>query len=46
MKPIKLEDTNIKEILQRSPIDSNSVIDIVTNIVNDVKENGDEKIRH
>ncbi len=45
MKTVKLEDGNIKELLQRSQIDSNSVIDIVTDIVNNVKNNGDEKIR-
>lgn len=45
MKTVKLEDGNIKELLQRSQIDSNSVIDIVTDIINDVKNNGDEKIR-
>ena len=45
MKTVKLEDGNIKELLQRSQIGSNSVIDIVTDIVNNVKNNGDEKIR-
>ena len=45
MKTVKLEDDNIKELLQRSQIDADSVIGIVTNIVNDVKNDGDEKIR-
>lgn len=45
MKTVKLEDNNIKELLQRSQIDADSVIGIVTDIVNDVKNAGDEKIR-
>jgi histidinol dehydrogenase len=45
MKPVKLEDGNKEELLQRSQIDSDSVIGIVTDIVNDVKNHGDEKIR-
>lgn len=45
MKTVKLEDCNIEELLQRSQIDSDSVIGIVTDIVNDVMNHGDEKIR-
>lgn len=45
MKTVKLEDGNIEELLQRSQIDSDSVIGIVTDIVNDVMNHGDEKIR-
>jgi len=45
MKTVKLEDGNKEKLLQRSQIDSDSVIGIVTGIVNDVKNHGDEKIR-
>jgi histidinol dehydrogenase len=45
MKTVKIEDGNIIELLERSQIDSDSVMSIVNNIVSDVKNNGDESLR-
>ncbi len=44
MKPVKINDGNISELLGRSQIDSDSVMNIVNNIVSDVKNNGDESL--
>jgi len=45
MKTVKIEDGNIRELLGRSQIDSDSVMNIVNNIISDVKDNGDEALR-
>nr|WP_319372540.1 histidinol dehydrogenase [uncultured Methanobacterium sp.] len=45
MKTVKIEDGNIRELLGRSQIDSDSVMNIVNNIISDVKANGDEALR-
>ncbi len=46
MRTVKLEDGNLRELLERSQIDSDSVINIVNDIINDVKNNGDKSLRH
>ncbi len=45
MKTVKIEDGNIRELLGRSQIDSDSVMNIVNNIISDVKDSGDEALR-
>jgi histidinol dehydrogenase len=44
MKTVKIKDGNISQLLGRSQIDSDSVMSIVNNILNDVKNNGDESL--
>ena len=46
MRTVKLEDGNLRELLGRSQIDSDSVMNIVNDIVSDVKNNGDKSLRH
>ena len=45
MKTVKINDENISQLLERSQIDSDSVMNIVNNILSDVKNNGDESLR-
>ncbi|EKF84950.1 histidinol dehydrogenase [Methanobacterium formicicum] len=45
MKTVKINDENIGQLLGRSQIDSDSVMNIVNNILSDVKNNGDESLR-
>jgi len=45
MKTVKINDENISQLLERSHIDSDSVMNIVNNIISDVKKNGDESLR-
>ncbi|MFA0834498.1 MAG: histidinol dehydrogenase [Methanobacterium formicicum] len=44
MKTVKINDENIGQLLGRSQIDSDSVMNIVNNIISDVKKNGDESV--
>jgi histidinol dehydrogenase len=46
MKTVKNEDGNLRDLLIRSQIDSDSVMNIVNDIVSDVKNNGDKALRH
>lgn len=46
MKIIKIDNGTMEKFLQRSQLDSSSIVDTVENIVNNVRDNGDEALRH
>lgn len=46
MEIVKLKSAEIKKLTERSQIDAESVIKIVSDIVNNVREDGDESLKH
>jgi histidinol dehydrogenase len=46
MKIIKIDDGNMEKFLQRSQLDSSSIVNIVEDIVRNVRDNGDNALHH
>lgn len=46
MKIIKIDDGTMEKFLQRSQLDSSSIVNIVEGIVSNVRDNGDKALHH
>lgn len=46
MKIIKIDDGTMEKFLQRSQLDSSSIVNIVEDIVSNVRDNGDKALHH